>query len=105
VAEEEELGSNVLQVTKSNPMPGARSSDPRQSERTQSEADQGLAGGERETDPGVYLPPYSPELNPCEYFNGELKGEIQRDISMQCNHSTLYEMPRMQRRDYPKALP
>ncbi|HEY0942303.1 MAG TPA: IS630 family transposase [Steroidobacter sp.] len=25
-----------------------------------------------------YLPPYSPELNPTEYFNGDLKGEIQR---------------------------
>ena len=28
-----------------------------------------------------YLPPYSPELNPSEYFNGDLKGEIQRGIS------------------------
>ena len=27
-----------------------------------------------------YLPPYSPELNPSEYFNGDLKGEIQRGI-------------------------
>mgnify|MGYP001160564371 CR=1 FL=1 len=27
-----------------------------------------------------YLPPYSPELNPTEYFNGDLKGEIQRAI-------------------------
>lgn len=27
-----------------------------------------------------YLPPYSPELNPTEYFNGDLKGEIQRGI-------------------------
>lgn len=27
-----------------------------------------------------YLPPYSPELNPSEYFNGDLKGEIQRAI-------------------------
>lgn len=27
-----------------------------------------------------YLPPYSPELNPSEYFNGDLKGAIQRDI-------------------------
>ena len=27
-----------------------------------------------------YLPPYSPELNPSEYFNGDLKGEIQRDV-------------------------
>jgi transposase len=25
-----------------------------------------------------YLPPYSPELNPTESFNGDLKGEIQR---------------------------
>lgn len=25
-----------------------------------------------------YLPPYSPELNPSEYFNGDLKGEIRR---------------------------
>jgi transposase len=27
-----------------------------------------------------YLPPHSPELNPTEYFNGDLKGEIQRGI-------------------------
>ena len=27
-----------------------------------------------------YLPPYSPELNPSEYFNGDLKGAIQRSI-------------------------
>ncbi|MDX9700869.1 MAG: AMP-binding protein [Rhodocyclaceae bacterium] len=27
-----------------------------------------------------HLPPYSPELNPSEYFNGDLKGEIQRGI-------------------------
>jgi len=27
-----------------------------------------------------YLPPYSPELNPTEYFNGDLKGEIQRGL-------------------------
>ena len=27
-----------------------------------------------------YLPPYSPELNPTEYFNGDLKGEIQRGV-------------------------
>ena len=27
-----------------------------------------------------YLPPYSPELNPSEYFNGDLKGEIQRGV-------------------------
>lgn len=27
-----------------------------------------------------YLPPYSPELSPSEYFNGDLKGEIQRGI-------------------------
>ena len=27
-----------------------------------------------------YLPPYSPELNPSECFNGDLKGEIQRGI-------------------------
>lgn len=27
-----------------------------------------------------YLPPYAPELNPSEYFNGDLKGEIQRGI-------------------------
>jgi transposase len=27
-----------------------------------------------------YLPPYTPELNPSEYFNGDLKGAIQRDI-------------------------
>lgn len=27
-----------------------------------------------------YLPPYSPELNPSEYFNGDLKGEIERGI-------------------------
>lgn len=27
-----------------------------------------------------YLPPYSPELNPTEYFNGDLTGEIQRGI-------------------------
>ncbi len=27
-----------------------------------------------------YLPPYSPELNPTEYFNGDLKGELQRGI-------------------------
>lgn len=27
-----------------------------------------------------YLQPYSPELNPTEYFNGDLKGEIQRGI-------------------------
>ena len=26
------------------------------------------------------LPPYTPELNPSEYFNGDLKGAIQRDI-------------------------
>jgi transposase len=28
----------------------------------------------------IYLPPYSPELNPSEYFNGDLKGAIQRGI-------------------------
>ena len=27
-----------------------------------------------------YLPPYSPELNPSEYFNGEPKGEVQRGV-------------------------
>lgn len=27
-----------------------------------------------------FLPPYSPELNPTEYFNGDLKGAVQRDI-------------------------
>ncbi len=27
-----------------------------------------------------FLPPYTPELNPSEYFNGDLKGAIQRDI-------------------------
>jgi transposase len=27
-----------------------------------------------------FLPPYSPELKPSEYFNGDLKGEIQRGI-------------------------
>ena len=27
-----------------------------------------------------YLPPYSPELNPTEYCNGNLKGAIQRGI-------------------------
>jgi transposase len=27
-----------------------------------------------------YLPPYSPELNPSEYFNGDLKGAIQRGV-------------------------
>jgi transposase len=27
-----------------------------------------------------FLPPYSPELNPSEYFNGDLKGAIQRGI-------------------------
>ena len=27
-----------------------------------------------------YLPPYSPELNPTEYFNGDLKREIQRGV-------------------------
>ncbi|MCZ8116245.1 transposase [Silanimonas sp.] len=27
-----------------------------------------------------YLPPYSPELNPTECFNGDLKGEIQRGL-------------------------
>jgi hypothetical protein len=27
-----------------------------------------------------YLPPYSPELDPSEYFNGDLRGEIQRGI-------------------------
>jgi transposase len=27
-----------------------------------------------------YLPPYSPELNPSEYFNGDLKGGIRRGI-------------------------
>jgi transposase len=27
-----------------------------------------------------YLPPYTPELNPSEYFNGDLKNAIQRDI-------------------------
>ena len=26
------------------------------------------------------LPPYSPELNPSEYANGDLKGEIQRGV-------------------------
>lgn len=26
-----------------------------------------------------FLPPYSPELNPTEYFNGDLKGSVQRD--------------------------
>jgi transposase len=28
----------------------------------------------------VDLPPYSPELNPSEYFNGDLKSEIQRGV-------------------------
>lgn len=28
----------------------------------------------------LFLPPYTPELNPSEYFNGDLKGAIQRDI-------------------------
>jgi transposase len=28
----------------------------------------------------VFLPPYSPELNPREYFNGDLRGKIQRGI-------------------------
>jgi transposase len=28
-----------------------------------------------------YLPPYAPELNPTEYFNGELKGQIQRGVA------------------------
>lgn len=27
-----------------------------------------------------YLPPYSPELKPSEYFNDDLRGEIQRGI-------------------------
>jgi transposase len=27
-----------------------------------------------------FLPPYTPELNPSEYFNGDLKGALQRDI-------------------------
>ena len=27
-----------------------------------------------------FLPPYAPELNPTEYFNGDLKGEIQRGL-------------------------
>lgn len=27
-----------------------------------------------------YLPPYLPEFNPSEYFNGDLKGKIQRGI-------------------------
>jgi transposase len=27
-----------------------------------------------------YLPPYSPELNPSEYFNGDLKGKIQLGV-------------------------
>lgn len=27
------------------------------------------------------LPPHSPELNPSEYFNGDLKGEIQHYVS------------------------
>ena len=27
-----------------------------------------------------HLPPYSPELNRTEYFNGDLKGEIQRGV-------------------------
>jgi transposase len=27
-----------------------------------------------------YLPPYTPELNPSEYFNGDLKASIQRDL-------------------------
>jgi transposase len=27
-----------------------------------------------------YLPPYTPELNPSEYFNGDLKNAMQRDI-------------------------
>jgi transposase len=27
-----------------------------------------------------YLPPYTPELNPSEYFNGDLKSSIQRDL-------------------------
>jgi transposase len=30
-----------------------------------------------------FLPPYSPELNPSEYFNGDLKGEIRRGIPAQ----------------------
>jgi transposase len=27
-----------------------------------------------------FLPPYSPELNPSEYFNGDLKSSVQRDV-------------------------
>ncbi len=34
----------------------------------------------RKTIEVFYLPPYTPELNPSEYFNGDLKGAIQRDI-------------------------
>lgn len=34
-----------------------------------------------------FLPPYSPELNPSEYFNGDLKGEIQRGIPPRCHRA------------------
>jgi transposase len=37
-------------------------------------------GEHRDRIEGFYLPPYSPELNPTEYFNGDLQGEIQRGL-------------------------
>ena len=38
-----------------------------------------------------YLQPYSPELNPSEYFNGDLKGAIQRNIRR--DHAELKRSP------------
>jgi transposase len=37
-------------------------------------------GAHRKAIEVFFLPPYSPELNPTEYFNGDLKGTVQRDI-------------------------
>lgn len=33
-----------------------------------------------------FLPPYSPELNPSEYFNGDLKSSVHRDVPARDQH-------------------
>ena len=40
-----------------------------------------------------HLPPYSPEPNPTEYFNGDLKGEIQR-VCPPASSAAISGMPR-----------
>jgi transposase len=48
-----------------------------------------------------YLPPYAPELNPSEYFNGDLKGEIQRGVpakdAIELKHNVLSYSRRIQK--------